>query len=63
MCRVKASVREENRHSSEQLPPLDHIIHGHASWPGQSLYEMNVDTGEITLYLMREGVELPQENG
>lgn len=63
MCKVSANVTGAEDGAIEKMPTLDHIIHGDAKWQGQSLYKMNLDTGEFTLYLMREGVDLPAENG
>lgn len=62
MCKVSANVAGVGNGAVEQMPPLDHIIHGDANWQGQSLYKLDLDTGEFTLYLMREGVDLPAEN-
>ena len=59
MCKVSADVIGVERGAAQQLPPLDHIIHGDVQWQGQSFYKMDLDTGEITLYLMREGIDFP----
>jgi phage-related protein len=61
MCKISANIIVTDDASTEQLPPLEHIIHGDAQWQGQSLYEMDMDTGEITFYLMRDGVDLPKQ--
>jgi hypothetical protein len=61
MCKVSANIIETGNDPNETTPPFDQIIHGNAKWPGQSMYKMDMDTGEVTLYLMREGVGLPQE--
>jgi hypothetical protein len=62
MCKVSANMIAVDNVSAEQLPRLDHIIHGEAKWQGQSMFKMDLDTGEITLYLMRDGVDLPRDN-
>jgi hypothetical protein len=38
---------------------LQQIINGDVGWTGQSLYRMNMETGEVTVYLLRNGVEMP----
>jgi hypothetical protein len=62
MCKVSANMIAVDNVSAEQLPRLDHIIHGDAKWQGKSMFKMDLDTGEITLYLMRDGVDFPPEN-
>ncbi len=63
LCRVKAVVNPQNAATGQALPPLDHLIHGGANWPGKSLYQMDMDTGEITMYLLREGNDFPAQPG
>jgi len=62
MCKVSAKIIEVGSASAEQLPRLDHIIHGDAKWQGKSMFKMDLESGEITLYLMRDGVDFPREN-
>jgi hypothetical protein len=62
MCKVSANIIDADNTTPDKLPPLDHIIHGDAEWQGQSLYKMDLDTGEITLYLMRDGIDLPKQH-
>jgi len=62
ICKVTANVIGVENISADQMPQIDHIIYGDAKWLGQSMFKMDLDSGEITLYLMRDGVDLPQEN-
>ena len=59
MCKVSAKMMEVGNVSAEQLPQLDHIIHGDANWQGKSMFKMDLESGEITLYLIRDGVDFP----
>jgi hypothetical protein len=65
MCKLKATMHLDDESTELGMPPgIDHIIHGDIGWPGQSIYAMNAETGEVTVYLMREGAEMPYvENG
>jgi hypothetical protein len=62
MYKVSAKMIEVGNVSAEQLPRLDHIIHGDANWQVKSVFKMDLESGEITLYLMRDGVDFPREN-
>ncbi len=58
MCRLEASMQSESEDSTPR-PGLDHVIHGEAGWAGQSMFELDTETGNVTVYLMRDGVDMP----
>jgi len=61
ICKLNASVNTDQITNNESVQ-LDHLINGDAKWAGQSFYEMNTETGAVTVYLMREGEAFPQAN-
>lgn len=54
MCRLDA-----RRGASAEPIQVDQVLHGTLGWQGQSLAKVDESTGEITVYLMREGVDMP----
>ena len=54
MCRLDA-----RRGLSGAPIQVDQVLHGTLGWEGQSLAKVDESTGEITVYLMREGVDMP----
>ncbi len=58
MCRVEATI-SLGAESAETSPGLDQLLHGDAGWEGPSTFAWNTESGEVTIYLMREGAEMP----
>ncbi|MGD8589073.1 MAG: hypothetical protein PVG22_09620 [Chromatiales bacterium] len=59
-CRLDVTMYMDNE--ATEIDPqsgLQQIINGDVGWTGQSLYRMNMETGEVTVYLLRNGVEMP----
>lgn len=54
MCRIDA-----RRNSDGAALPVDQLLHGSLGWEGQSMAKVDEATGEVTVYLMREGVQMP----
>jgi len=58
ICRLHATLRQLDG-SDGGAPPIAQVIHGEAGWPGQTLFEMDTESGEVIVYLMQEGVDMP----
>jgi len=56
MCKVSAEVTGGDASSG---PNIDHLVYGDMQWDGQFFSKYDADTGEITLFLMRPGVDMP----
>jgi hypothetical protein len=60
MCKINANIMQNNDASGEEMLQLDHILLNDLKWKGQSVYEMDEATGEVTFYLMRGDVEFSE---
>jgi len=56
VCRVEAGFAPEDSNTG---PNIDHLIYGDIEWDGQMLSKVNADTGEVTIYLIRPGMTIP----
>ncbi len=61
-CRVTARMRSDTN-NTDPRPRLDQLIYSEVDWEGQSLSELNEETGDVTVYLVREGVDMPFASG
>lgn len=59
ICRVEANIAMVGDDPS-QTRGLDHVIHGDAGWTGPSTFAWNTETGQATIYLLRDGAQMPE---
>lgn len=58
VCQLRSHVplNEHGRPRGELR--MDHIVHGEIGWNGQMVSQYNVETGEFTAFLFKEGADL-----
>lgn len=55
ICKLNAEIKGEDLSSG---PDIDHLVYGDMEWDGPILSKYDADTGEVTVFLMRSGVEI-----
>ena len=59
LCKLNARISPQ---ALEQEGGIDGLLHGTMGWEGQTMASVDEETGEVTVYLLREGVDLLSEN-
>lgn len=59
LCKVNARISSQDL---EDAGGIDGLLHGTMGWEGQTMASVNEATGEVMVYLLREGVDLISEN-
>ncbi|MCK5709279.1 MAG: hypothetical protein KAI07_01965 [Deltaproteobacteria bacterium] len=55
ICKLNAELKGGDMSSG---PNIDHLVYGDMEWDGPILSKYDADTGEITVFLMRPGVDM-----
>lgn len=55
ICKLNAEFKKGDMSSG---PNIDHLVYGDMEWDGPILSKYDADTGEVTVFLMRSGVEM-----
>ncbi len=62
ICKLEASMKPINGEGDfSSGPGIDHLVHGEMAWTGQSLSEVDTETGKATVYLIRHGENVTSE--
>ncbi|GEM_PF-5706051 len=59
LCKVNARISPQDL---QREGGIDGLVHGTMGWEGQTIASVDEETGEVTVYLLREGVDLLSES-